>query len=304
MIMDFAKSKKLYFIIYGIFIAIAVKLFVPFQIGGFNIADIPPFFMVENRFLRLVCIFVVAFIGQMLGSMLATRISNSEFDRMLTILHLDCESKPFIEEFAPIAASIPSNLSIGLGKALLYMQGLFAAGKYDEVIKEGEKALEYNMGKGRVHEYLTRTSVCQYLIMALCESGNTARATALFKELEETAGHTHSDGVKNGKARSIVDYTRDYIKYTVNPAFCDTAITAEEYSMCDNNYEKVMIRYQLGRLYMRAGNKEKAHDCFNYVANHRGDFVCREDSRIQLEKVAAMPDLPVEAEAEHPAVEE
>ncbi|MBP0963024.1 MAG: hypothetical protein J6Q99_01870, partial [Oscillospiraceae bacterium] len=88
MIMDFAKSKRLFFTIYGIFILIAIKLFVPFQIGSFNIADIPPFFFIENRFLRLLCIFIVSLIGQLLGSMMATRICNSEFDRMLTLLHL------------------------------------------------------------------------------------------------------------------------------------------------------------------------------------------------------------------------
>jgi len=125
--------------------------------------------------------------------------------------------------------------------------------------------------------------------MAQCEVGNTAQAAALFRELEETAGHTHSDPVKNRKARSVVDYTRDYIKYTVNPSFCDTFITAEEYSVCDNNYEKLLLRYQLGRLYLRAGEKEKAHDCFNYVANHSGDFVCQQDARKQLEELAKMP---------------
>ena len=303
MIMDFARSKRLFFTIYLIFIAIAVKLFVPFQIGSFNLADIPPFFFIENRFLRLLCIFIVSLIGQLLGSMMATRICNGEFDRMLTILHLNCESNTFVEEFAPIAASTPSNLSIGLGKALLYMQGLFAAGKYEEAIKEGEKAMEYNMGKGKVHEYLTRTSVCQYLIMAHCELGDTSKAAALFKELEETAGHTHSDPVKNRKARSIIDYTRDYIKYTVNPAFGDTTVTAEEYLVCESNYEKVMLRYQLGRLHLRAGELEKARECFNYVANHRGDFVCQQDARIQLEKLAAMPTAPVEP-AQEPVAEE
>ena len=299
MIMDFAKSKKLFFTIYGIFILIAVKLFVPFQIGGFNLSDIPPFLFIENRFLRLLCIFIVSLIGQLLGSMMATRICNTEFDRMLTILHLDCNSKAFVEEFAPIADSTPSNLSIGLGKALLYMQGLFAAGSYDEAIKEGEKALAYNMGKGRVHEYLTRTSVCQYLIMALCEKGDTAKATALFRELEETAGHTHSDPVLNRKARSIIDYTRDYIKYTVNPQFCDATITDEEYSVCESNYEKVMLRHQLGRLYFRAGEKALAQQCFSYVANHSGDFACQQDARKQLEEVAKLPEpQPEEAAAE------
>lgn len=296
MIMDFAKSKRLFFTIYGIFILIAIKLFVPFQIGSFNIADIPPFFFIENRFLRLLCIFIVSLIGQLLGSMMATRICNTEFDRMLTLLHLDCKSEAFIEEFTPIAASTPSNLSIGLGKALLYMQGLFAAGKYDEAIKEGEKAMEYNMGKGKVHEYLTRTSVCQYLIMSHCEKGDTAKAAALFKELEETSGHTHSDPVMNRKARSVVDYTRDYIKYTVNPAFCDATITDEEYSVCESNYEKVMLRYQLGRLHLRAGEKALAQECFSYVANHSGDFVCQQDARKQLEEVAKLPDPQIEEE--------
>jgi len=297
MIMDFARSKKLFFTIYLIFIALAIKLFVPFQIGGFNLADIPPFILVENRFLRLLCIFIVSLIGQLLGSMMATRICNTEFDRMLTMLHLNCQSGPFVEEFAPVAASAPSNLSIGLGKALLFLQGLFAAGRYDEVIKEGEKALDYNMGKGKVHEYLTRTSVCQYLIMAHCEKGDTAKAAALFKELEETAGHTHSDPVKNRKARSIMDYTRDYIKYAVNPQFCDVTITDEEYTACESNFEKVTLRYQLGRLYLRAGEKAKAQECFRYVANHSGDFACQQDARKQLEEAAKLPDSQPEEEA-------
>ncbi|HWR22304.1 MAG TPA: hypothetical protein VN366_02405 [Feifaniaceae bacterium] len=285
MIMEFKKSKIIYFILLAVTCALILALLIPraSTVDGrltytSLISGGRP---VESVILRWIFILFGLFLAQMVSSAAASSIGNKEFQKIASRLLKDCDAEAFFRDAGPLFKK--GSRQTDLVKYYLIGKGYIAQGEYGKAVA----LLDAAQGQADV-EWIThdmRVSLCgvySNACIGYAETGDNDAAVRLYSRLKAVADATVNNRDAYAAADEMRLATRDYIAVFAKEGFDDTAALRQHIEKARTEYERVIYHYALARLCERVGQQKEADRSYRYVAANGNTFACAAAAKARL----------------------
>ncbi|MFZ7134276.1 MAG: tetratricopeptide repeat protein [Eubacteriales bacterium] len=286
MIMEFKKSRLAYFVLFLTLSAFVLLLFIPRVtiVNGIKeyVSFLPNGPVIQTTFIRWIVIIFALFIAHIAASTFATSLGNKEFQKIAAVLLNQCNSTEFLKNTELLLKK--TGRQVNLVKYLILGKGYLAEGKFDEVLKISEIAVEEAKVDWITHEMrLNLCGIYQNICIAHVEKNDNQKAISTYSKLKAIS----ADTVGNPNIYVLTDAlslaTRDYIAIFAKDGFDDTAAMENHCENATSEYEKVIFSYALARMYARLGKMKEAMNKYRYVAKNGNTFACVQIAKQFLE---------------------
>lgn len=287
MIMEFKKSKILYFVLLAITCALVLVLLIPraSTVNGQVVYTslISGGRAVESVILRWVFILLGLFMAQMVSSAVASSIGNKEFQKIASELLKNCDTEAFFHKAEPLFKK--GSRQTDLVKYYLVGKGYIARGEYEKAIALLDAAQEQANVDWITHDM--RVSLCgvySNACIGYVEIGDNDAAVKLYSRLKAVADATVNNRDAYAAADAMRLATRDYIAVFAKEGFDDTAALEQHIEKAKTEYERVIYHYALARLNERLDRQQEANRSYRYVAVNGNTFACAAAAKARLKE--------------------
>ncbi len=276
MIMEFQKSKRVYFVLLAITCLLVIVLFIP-RIA--TIAGEPVYVSlltgnraVQSVALRWILTLLGLFLAQMVSSAIASSVGNREFQKIAAVLLQRCDSTAFFLQAGPLFQT--GSRQAAVVKDYLIGKGYLATGAYEQAVALWEKAREEADVEWITHDMrVSLCGVCANACIGYVEAGQYDAAVKLYSRLKALADAAVNHREAFASAERLCLATRAYIAAFAKEGYNDTAAIGEHIEQAKNEYDRVLLHYALARLCERLNLWEEAERSYRYVAANGNTFV-------------------------------
>ncbi len=287
MIMEFKKSKILYFVLLAITCALVLVLLIPraTMVDGQVVYTslISGGRAIQSVILRWVFILIGLFMAQMVSSAVASSVGNKEFQKIASQLLQKCDTEAFFAQAAPLLKK--GNRQTDLVKHYLIGKGYIAQGEFEKAIALLEPAQEQANVDWITHDM--RVSLCGVYANACigyAETGDSDSAVKLYSKLKAVADATVNNRDAFAAADAMRLQTRDYVAVFAKAGYEDTAAFEQHIEQAKTEYERVIFHYALARLCECLNKDEQANRSYRYVAVNGNTFACASKAKARLKE--------------------
>lgn len=277
MVLEFKKSRIVYFVLLIITSALIIALFVPLtsMVNGVKqfTPIIPGAFTIQNPVTRWIGIILGLLLAQMVSSAVAASLGNKEFQKLAYILLSDCDSTRFFDQAAPLYKN--GSRQTAILKSMLLGKGFVAEGKFDMVGELSNKAEEESKVDWLTHDM--RISLCgayANLCIASVETGDNQTAIKTYSKLKAVSEAAVNNKIAYQITQKICLSTREYVAIFAKADFNDAEKIEQIIEDADTEYDRVLYHFALARMQEKLGNQEAAQSSYKYVVENGNTFAC------------------------------